>query len=154
MKSSEFRQENALVKMLGSKMERDGLFVADLAKLLHVSQSYISQIFRGLRPTNGFSLRVHRRIADYLGIPPAQVFLMSGIMELSDFSSEQTLPQKLTRARELMLLDPRWVGYVPNDADWERIPQEVKMLVGLLYEDASGHKIFASGKSGDQQASL
>jgi hypothetical protein len=79
---------------------------------------------------------------------------MSGIMELSDFSSEQTLPQKLTRARELMLLDPRWVGYVPNDADWERIPQEVKMLVGLLYEDASGHQIFASGKSGDQQASL
>lgn len=154
MKSQEFRQENALVMRLKSKMERDGFVLSDLSKRLHVSTSYLSLIFRGLRPTSGLSVHIHRRIADYLGISPANAFLMSGIMELSDLSSEETLPQKLTRARELMLLDQRWVGYVPTNGVWEKLSQDVQMLICLLYEDAGGHKIFESDGSECRQSAL
>jgi transcriptional regulator with XRE-family HTH domain len=154
MKSRKLRQENILIKALMAKMERDDLTLDDLAKRLKISLSYISLIFRGLRPTEGFSMKLYRRIADYLEIPPAQVFLMSGTMMLSDFSAERTFEQKLARARESMLSDPRWIGYLPNDTDWDKLSPDVKMLICLLHEEAGGCKIFASIQSDGGGASL
>ncbi|QKE37423.1 hypothetical protein [Ferrovum myxofaciens] len=91
-------------------------------------------------------MKLYRRIADYLEIPPAQVFLMSGTMMLFE--------QKLARARESMLSDPRWIGYLPNDADWDKLSPDVKMLICLLYDAAGGCKIFTPIQSDGVEISI
>ncbi len=135
-----------LVNLLKRRAEKNNEVMSGIAEHLGVSLSYLSSIFRGLRPVTGMSREAYVNAANYLNLPVAQIYLLADVMKLSDFYPEQSVSAVCERIHDSMCLDPKWSGYVPSASTWTSMPMSVKILIGLLYE-ASGGPRFSELKS-------
>lgn len=76
-----------LIMRVKQRMALEATTVSELAERLHVSQSYVSQLLNGDRSVTAANDDVIRRIAGFLYLPPIVCFVLSGKLELNDFSS-------------------------------------------------------------------
>lgn len=74
----------ALMEMMAAKAAELGWNLQDLANYLCVSYAYISALSSGERKTCGLKEEKKRRVAELLGIPVFQVYVLSGELTPDD----------------------------------------------------------------------
>lgn len=134
-----------LAELLRSKLRRDGLSLAQLAKRLGVGQSYLSQLSCGAKPLSSVSESFLRKCATYLGIPVVYVFLLSGRLQFRDFfSSPVTLAMQIEKALVQISCSDIGLEAGVDTSVLASLPDAAKLLIVLLYERAEQVQLLPS----------
>ncbi len=127
-----------LIEMLKKRADKNQDAMHHVAEHLGISSSYLSAIYRGVRPISGLPREALVNASHYLNLPVAQIYILAEVMTVNDFVTEQDAVVICERVHDAMCLDPKWAGYVPAFSTWTAMPMSVKILIGLLYESSGG----------------
>jgi len=127
----------ALIARLWEEMSRRGHTTKQLADTLGITYIYLMALARGEKPIYQLGRDVLVRAAEYLNSPVAQAYLLAGVMSPEDFVLTPTLDDRMARVREAMAHDSMWCGLELSDAQWAKTPQEARLLICMLYEQAA-----------------
>lgn len=113
----------------------------EMSKELGVTFGYINQMRNGQRHAQNMSQKMTKACADYLGIPPIVVMLLSGAISMRDFvlkheSEEQLIDRTIRKIQN----DPQVRQSVP-----ERLldlPLDAKKAMVAMYGEVAGFDIF------------
>lgn len=126
-----------LIAALWERMTQVGHSTKDLAQELGITYVYLMALARGEKPIPQVSRDVLKRAADYLGVPVAQTYLLSGALSPEDFVYLPTLDERIEKIREVMSHDAMWCGLALTDEIWAKTPRESRLLICMLYEQAA-----------------
>lgn len=130
-----------LINRLWTRMTELGETPPLLAKKLGISYSYLMLLAKGERDISGLRVDQLREIANYLRIPVASAATLGGFFQPRDFFLEATLEERVEMAYDQLKLDPLVGSFaVPNEV-WCSLPQEIKFLVAVLYENGGSKKL-------------
>jgi transcriptional regulator with XRE-family HTH domain len=135
--SSPTQEMNPLLNLAIGESQRRNQTMRDLAGHLDISYTYLMAVARGERPADTMARKVYIAFAEYLDIPIAQVYLLSGALKPTDFVVEATVAAKLERLFERMRSDKEWCGLMPTSAKLVSLDSDIKILIGFLYERAT-----------------
>lgn len=115
----------------------------DLSAEIGISYVYLMALARGKRPAETMARRVIDGFSRYLKISVAQAYLFSGALKPSDFLVEESAARQLEALFVCMRADNEWNAYLPTEIEMDSLNLEIKTLIGLLYEKASGTSLLA-----------
>ena len=127
----------ALIARLWEEMAKRGHTTHELAEALGITYVYLMKLASGEKPIFQLGRDTLLRAAEYLAIPAAQAYLLAGALSPEDFVLTPTLEERMARVREAMVHDAMWCGLALSDALWAKTPQEARLLICLLYEQAA-----------------
>ncbi|MFN7152392.1 MAG: hypothetical protein ACK4OE_01775 [Acidovorax sp.] len=124
-----------LLRALAEEATKRGDSLAMLAKSLGVTYVRLAQWRRNDADIGAANRSVHKKAANYLGIPPAFVPLLAGTMGLEDFvwPAKESLDARISRELKQMRQDSYVGAFVPETL--ESSSQEVKLFVAFLYRE-------------------
>lgn len=124
-----------LVTLIEAHVQLNGFSYASFCEeQLGVTYSYIRALSRGSSSWGNVSSSLMRRIAQALGLPLPQIYMLADVILPEDTIAQQTIEQYLTRTHMLMSSDPVWAGYVPPMAIWSKLDRQTQILIARLYE--------------------
>lgn len=106
----------------------------EVAAAIEVSYVYLNSLMSGVREVSGLAEDKKRKIAEYLGVPVAQVYILAEILRPEDFVIPQSLDERTYLSFKKIAADPVWSCVVPSTEDWNATPSNVRLLVTLMYE--------------------
>ncbi|WP_157648589.1 helix-turn-helix domain-containing protein [Thiobacillus denitrificans] len=114
-----------------------------MASALGVTYGYLIQLKKGIRETPRISADVVQAAARYLGCPPIFVKMAAGQVTAQDFYvPKDKMENDVNTAIAYMAGDPNYLYMLPPDLD--KLPQDVKAALVLLYQDATGKNLLSS----------
>lgn len=129
----------ALLDLLQFQRRRDNLTLAELGERIGIDASYLSALFCGKKKFVAIHSRTSRKIAAYLGLPVVVCLLLGGWLKPSDFFNRQDeYLQALERALETIAKSRQALDSGVTLSQLSELPEGVKLLVVLLYEQAEG----------------
>lgn len=131
-----------LLDNLWVKLKERGETTHQLAKQLGIAYPYLMALARDERKLPNVDREVLENAANYLGIPVAQAYILAGALKHEDFFFADSLDAEIKSLYEAMSKHPHWCGYAPSRAAWEALPQQVKLLIGMLFERVTGKSLF------------
>ncbi len=142
-----------LVGWLFEEAALRGLRPKDLATELGVTYGYVMQLQTGRRSTENIGRGFATRCAEFLGIPAAAVFLLSGHIRPADFVAPGDFEQACRR-RAGHLLDGGSTGLLVVADGAESVDGRFPAATGLMSEAASGTKLVSARGLGEILATL
>jgi transcriptional regulator with XRE-family HTH domain len=127
----------ALIATLWERMGERAHTPKELAEALGITYVYLMALARGEKPIQQVSREVLKRAADYLNVPVAQAYLLAGALTPEDFVLMPSLDERIERVRDAMRHDAMWCGLALSDEVWRKTPQEARLLICMLYEQAA-----------------
>lgn len=110
-----------------------GLSGPALAKRLGYTVSYIAKLRKGtarLDSSPGFL----RSAADFLGVPPLELFVLAGFVEVKDFGPPASFRHYLDLHYASMVKDPLVAALMPSMRDWTTMPLSGRLCIVGLYQ--------------------
>jgi transcriptional regulator with XRE-family HTH domain len=126
-----------LIARLWEEMSKRGHTSKQLAESLGITYVYLMKLASGEKPIYQLGRDTLVCAAEYLAIPVAQAYLMADALSPEDFVLTPTLEERVARLREAMTHDAMWSGLALSDAQWAKTPQETRLLICMLYEQAA-----------------
>lgn len=128
-----------LAALVNQRIEIQGMTVSGLAIQIGFSQSYLSELLSGDKPFNKVDEDRLRSIAVFLELPAVKVFLLAGRLLHDDFFER---PHAIRgQLREVMMQIAKssfGLEASVSESMLENLPEEVKMLLALIFQDAIG----------------
>ena len=87
-----------------------------------------------------------QKIAEFLGLPLIQVYLLAEHFTAEDFFNSKDLNEQLWLSIRKMQEDPQWAGYAPSSEEWEQTPINVRITLVSLYERESKRYLMAKAE--------
>ena len=130
-----------LLGWLMDEAQLRGQLLNEMASALGVTYGYINQLRNGIRKVSNISNEFARSCANYLGVPPVVIKLVSGSISLSDFAWPAVDEDMVVeRAFQRMLCDPNVRPSLPRNA--HKLPVPAKRAMVMMYADITGVDIF------------
>ncbi len=130
-----------LLGWLMDEAQLRGHLLNEMASALGVTYGYINQLRNGIRKVSNISNEFARSCANYLGVPPVVIKLVSGSISLSDFAWPAVDEDMVVeRAFKRMLTDPNVRPSLPRHA--QKLPVAAKRAMVMMYADITGVDIF------------
>jgi hypothetical protein len=126
----------ALLDALWSKANAAGQSPQDLAHRLEITYPYLMALTRGQRPMYRLDRTILVRMAEFLEISVARVFLLAGLLRGEDFSCDSETADDLDGLLVEIHSHPDWRGHAPSLDDWRNSPGAIRQFVGKLYQHA------------------
>jgi transcriptional regulator with XRE-family HTH domain len=127
----------ALISQLWDEMAKRGQTTHQLAESLGITYVYLMKLASGEKPIFQIGRETLVRAAEYMAIPVAQAYLLAGALSIEDFVLTPTLDERVAQVREAMLHDAMWCGLALSAEVWQQTPQEARLLICMLYEQAA-----------------
>lgn len=132
------KMHHPIMSMLAAEAANRGDTPTQLANHLGIGYVYLTQLLRGLKPTERLSRPVLVAAAHYLDVPVAQAYLWAGALEPTDFIHEGKFEQAVGEIFEIMSRHPDWGGFMPNIHEWNQLPPKGQLAMVLMFEKATG----------------
>lgn len=126
-----------LIEAIRARARDNGESMQEVAVKIEVSYVYLTSLLSGTREISGLADDKKRKLAKYLGMPVAQVYILAEILKPEDFVMPQTLDERTYLSFKKLGADPVWACVTPSLDDWEKTPSCVRLLVALMYERLS-----------------
>lgn len=112
---------------------------------MEISPTFLAEIFspESKKSVDSLSNVYLKKIASYLEVPLAQVYILAGILSPSDFVLESDFSQDFQRILHIMRQDHLWTGLVPDDETFAKTGTDIKLLIALLYERVTTQSLIA-----------
>lgn len=133
-----------LLQQISRTMTERGDTIEDAASAVGISTVYLRAINSGARKFADVDKDVLRRIAKYVNLPAAQVFLMAEALEPTDFFYAATVEDELSRAYRSMTSHPMWAGYAPSTEEWDAMSESTKLFTCMLFEQVTNQRFLTS----------
>lgn len=133
--------------MLSTRMAVDGTKIVDMARVLGLSRSYLSQLLASEKEFSGVGNDVLRAVARYLELPPVVCFVLAGKLEHADFLEPKVEYEAQLRAALEVIAESTFAleAAVDKSMLWS-LQEPVKLLLVLLYQAVSGADVVAQKK--------
>ncbi|AJW47562.1 transcriptional regulator with XRE-family HTH domain [Ralstonia sp. 151470066-2] len=134
----EFSEEpaNLLAQRINVRRLESGQSLADLTIELGVSYSYLVSVLSNAERARSISREFVVRIANYLNVSVAQVYIWAGILTAQDFFEPDELKAAMDRAFHAMQEDKANL-LCPSYAEWNKLSIKDRQFIVRLYERAS-----------------
>lgn len=140
------KKGSRLLAVINRVMAKNNHTIEDVAAVLNISPVYLRAIASGSRSFADVDRSILRCAAEYVGMPVAQVFLLSDAMNPEDFFFARTVEDEVNAAREAMITNPVWSGYAPSSEEWANSTLRQKIFVTMLFEAATGQTFLTSAE--------
>lgn len=131
-----------LVALLAQRLNHQGQGISKLAAEIGISQSYLSELLAGDKHFSKLDDGVVRSIAAYLKVPAVVALLMAGKLKHQDFVDR---PLELDEMLQEAVLRIGMSSYAKEStvttSMLSQLPAEVKLLLTLVYQDATGDTV-------------
>lgn len=131
-----------LFAKLREHRDREGLSNEDVAASLGMSIHTLQAYFSG-RPLKHIDPDLVRAIASFIGLAPLQAFLLAGELKADDLIESGSVDARLELVATMLRADPLYSGFAPGD-EWETLPRQTRILIALLYEQATCQHILSA----------
>jgi transcriptional regulator with XRE-family HTH domain len=135
-----------LIKMIKKAIIERGLQDRAIADIVGVTQIYWNSLANGNRQIKSLGKEKLQKIAEFLGLPLIQVYLLAEAFTAEDFFNSKDLNEQLWLSIRKMQEDPQWAGYAPSAEEWEQIPINVRITLVSLYERESKRYLMAKAE--------
>jgi transcriptional regulator with XRE-family HTH domain len=115
-----------------------GHTLAKAAQCLGISANHLSLLRSGTRKIQKIETELVTRMAAYLGVPALQVKMMAGQIRPED-GELPSVELEIEKAVTFILSDAIWGPLAPRELKSSSL--DMKRLIVMLYEAASGHKL-------------
>lgn len=126
-----------LLHVLNRRMSELGHNIDDLAATLNISTPYLRALGTGVRNFAKADIAIIKKIASYVDIPVAQALLLADVLSPEDFFYT-SVNDEIDKARLALSANPLWMGYAPDQEEWDRLSTRTKLLISMLYETVIG----------------
>jgi len=130
------RPEPRLLVALRRQASRNGHSQVELAQHLGVTSGYLMQLRSGTRDVSRISLDFARACASYLDTSTLNVLLLSGSIDVSDFSAPGNPERRIRKGLQALLEDPAYAGFI-DEPLLRALPADAQQLLVSLYEEAT-----------------
>lgn len=135
-----------LIKMIRKVIIERGLQDRTIADIVGVTQIYWNSLANGNRQIKSLGKEKLQKIAEFLGLPLIQVYLLAEHFTAEDFFNSKDLNEQLWLSVRKMQEDPQWAGYAPSLEEWEQTPINVRITLVSLYERESKRYLMAKAE--------
>ncbi|MBX8557112.1 helix-turn-helix domain-containing protein [Pseudomonas cichorii] len=135
-----------LIKMIKKAIIDRGHQDRSIADIIGVTQIYWNSLANGNRQIKSLSKEKLQKIAEFLGLPLIQVYLLAEHFTAEDFFNSKDLNEQLWLSIRKMQEDPQWAGYAPSAEEWEQTPINVRITLVSLYERESKRYLMAKAE--------
>lgn len=135
-----------LIKMIKKAIIERGLQDRAIADIVGVTQIYWNSLANGNRQIKSLGKEKLQKIAEFLGLPLIQVYLLAEHFTAEDFFNSKDLNEQLWLSIRKMQEDPQWAGYTPSSEEWEQTPINVRITLVSLYERESKRYLMAKAE--------
>lgn len=135
-----------LIKMIKKVIVERGLQDRAIADIVGVTQIYWNSLANGNRQIKSLGKEKLQKIAEFLGLPLIQVYLLAEHFTAKDFFNSKDLNEQLWLSIRKMQEDPQWAGYAPSSEEWEQTPINVRITLVSLYERESKRYLMAKAE--------
>lgn len=131
-----------LLSMLLQCANDRGMYQAELAREIGVTQGYISQLRNGLRNIPDVSDDFLAGCARLLGVPRIVCAIAAGKLKADDLYAEASVEDAAKQALQLIGKDGPLGALLPVSAF--SAPEDVQLYIVMLFEAATGKKLIRS----------
>lgn len=131
-----------LFEKLRAHRDRRGLSNEVIARRLGMSVHTLQAHFSG-RAIKRIDPELVRAIAKEIGIAPLQAFLLAGVVKADDLIESGSIDARLELVAKMLREDPLYFGFAPGE-EWESLPRQTRILIALLYEQATCQHILSA----------
>jgi transcriptional regulator with XRE-family HTH domain len=135
-----------LIKMIKKAIVERGLQDRAIADIVGVTTIYWNSLANGNRQIKSLGKEKFQKIAEFLGLPLIQVYLLAEHFTAEDFFNSKDLNEQLWLSVRKMQEDPQWAGYAPSAEEWEQTPINVRITLVSLYERESKRYLMAKAE--------
>lgn len=135
-----------LIKMIKKAIVERGLQDRAIADIVGVTKIYWNSLANGNRQIKSLGKEKLQKIAEFLGLPLIQVYLLAEHFTAEDFFNSKDLNEQLWLSIRKMQEDPQWAGYAPSSEEWEQTPINVRITLVSLYERESKRYLMAKAE--------
>lgn len=135
-----------LIKMIKKAIIERGLQDRAIADIVGVTQIYWNSLANGNRQIKSLGKEKLQKIAEFLGLPLIQVYILAEHFTAEDFFNSKDLNEQLWLSIRKMQEDPQWAGYAPSSEEWEQTPINVRITLVSLYERESKRYLMAKAE--------
>ncbi len=143
-KQSAAIEPDALTHALMTRMAENGHTTKDLAVELGITYPYLMALARQERKFCDAGRAVLAKSAKYLEVPVAQAYVLSGAMDPKDFFFEDKLPSEVASLYRSLASHKMWSGFCPSEKEWAAMPEKARLLVCLLFQEATQQTFLSS----------
>lgn len=123
-----------LIDVIEAKAREREMDFSEFTELLGFTESYYRTFRNGNRWIGTIGHDKLEKIAKFVGMPLASVYMMAGILKPADFVHRSDLSEKIREGFQRLRLNPVMGPFAPSAEDWQRTPESVQFLVVLMYE--------------------
>ena len=126
---------HALTEQLEKRRRVEGLELKQLAALLGVQPNHFSAMMGGRRWIGSVRDEVLVKIAQFLNVSKAVVYLWAEILQPSDFFPQDASELLVRRVGEQLVDDPSASGLVRSLSEWESWPDRSRFVIATFYTE-------------------
>ena len=132
------KKKYPLMWYIAAEAQHRGENPAQLADRLGIGYVYLTFLLRGKRQTERMGREALISCARYLDVPVAQAYLWAGALEPQDFVHEGHFKEMEGENIAVMSRHPDWGGFMPDIRTWNALPENVKIVIVMMYEQLTG----------------
>lgn len=117
-----------------------------ISDIMGITPMYWHSLTNGHRTIKSLGKEKFKLIAEFLGIPVIQAYIMADYFSAEDFLNTKSLDEQLWLVIEKMQKDKHWMAYAPTREEWERMPVKVRAGYATLYEREYGRTLTQKAK--------
>lgn len=130
-----------LIDLIEEKAKERDLDLSQLVEELGFTEIYYRKLRNGDRWIGLVGNEKLEKIAEFLDIPLASVYVLAGILKPTDFVRRSDLSMVLRDSLKQMRRNPVLGSFAPNDDDWETTPESVKFMLIMLYQRLTNEEL-------------
>ncbi|UTH74226.1 helix-turn-helix transcriptional regulator [Chromobacterium sp. IIBBL 290-4] len=132
-----------LMWMLVYRAKRLGITQKEVAEILGITRAYLEALMWGRRPVSEISADILKKIAEFIDAPVSQVYLLSGILKISDFSTQDNLDHRMLSHFKTLQLSNELKNILPDEIEWSTWPLELRLSICFLLDGINQTNHFA-----------
>lgn len=130
-----------LIDLIEEKAKELGLDLSLLAERLGLTEVHYRKLRNGDRWIGTIGNEKLEKIATFLDLPLASVYVLAGILKPTDFVRRADLPVILQDSLKQIRRNPVVGSFAPNDQDWAQTPESVKFMLVMLYQRLTNEEL-------------
>lgn len=130
-----------LIDVIEAKAREREMDFSEFTELLGFTESYYRTFRNGNRWIGTVGHDKLEKIAKFVEMPLASVYMLAGILKPSDFVHRSDLSEKIREGFHRLRRNPVMGPFAPSAEDWERTPESVQFMMILMYERLTAEEL-------------
>lgn len=136
-----------LIDIIEAKALERGMDFSEFTDLLGFTEAYYRTFRNGNRWIGTIGHDKLEKIAAFVEMPLASVYVLAGILKPTDFVLPSDLSEKIRKGISKLRRNPVLGPFAPPLEDWEKTPQSVQFMMILLYERLTTEELMEKGSN-------